>query len=212
MNIRSAEQAAFAAAVACATPAERAACLDAHCGSDAALRRRVEALLAAAGGGGFPGSPAGFASARRRNQRKTRRPHWPLQLLEKIGEGGCGVVYMAEAGNRSHRRVALKVIKPGMDTRSVVARFEAERQALAMMDHASIAQGLRRGHHAGRPAIFCYGTGPRRAVTTFCDEAGLPTGEQLPASPSCQAVQHHAPEGHYSPRGPEAFQYPRDGQ
>ncbi len=86
------------------------------------------------------------------------------KLLEKIGEGGCGVVYMAEQEEPVRRRVALKVIKLGMDTQEVIARFEAERQALAMMDHPNIAQGLRwRARPRHGPALLCDGTGAGRA-------------------------------------------------
>ena len=76
----------------------------------------------------------------------------PYKLLEQIGEGGMGVVFMAEQKQPIRRRVALKIIKPGMDTRQVIARFEAERQALAMMDHPNIARVLDAGTHRQRPA------------------------------------------------------------
>ena len=83
------------------------------------------------------------------------------KLLQEIGEGGFGVVYMAEQREPVRRKVALKIIKPGMDTRAVVARFEAERQALALMDHPNIAHVLRRGGDRLGPAVLRDGTGPR---------------------------------------------------
>ena len=86
----------------------------------------------------------------------------PYKLLEQIGEGGFGVVFLAEQERPVRRTVALKIIKPGMDTRQVIARFEAERQALAMMDHPNIAKVLRRGSHGERPALLRDGAGPGR--------------------------------------------------
>ena len=83
------------------------------------------------------------------------------KLLQQIGEGGCGVVYMAEQEEPVRRRVALKVIKLGMDTKQVIARFEAERQALALMDHPNIAKVLRRRRDRHRPALLRHGTGAR---------------------------------------------------
>ena len=83
------------------------------------------------------------------------------KLLQKIGEGGCGVVYMAEQEEPVRRRVALKVIKLGMDTKQVIARFEAERQALALMDHPNIAKVLDARRHRDGPALLCHGTGAR---------------------------------------------------
>ena len=87
----------------------------------------------------------------------------PYKLLEEIGEGGMGVVYMAQQQEPVRRKVALKIIKPGMDTREVIARFEAEEQALAMMDHPNIAQVLDAGSHRVGPTLLRDGTGPRRA-------------------------------------------------
>ena len=86
----------------------------------------------------------------------------PYKLLQQIGEGGMGVVYMAEQEEPVRRKVALKIIKPGMDTKQVIARFEAERQALAMMDHPNIAKVLDAGTTDTRPAVLRHGTGPRR--------------------------------------------------
>src|SRR5262245_54513672 len=134
----------FNAALECSSPAERAAYLDQACAGDEPLRRKVEALLLACGEADefFKTAPAACATlkvgetaivATITEQAGDRIG--PYKLREKIGEGGCGVVYVAEQEKPVRRRVALKVIKLGMDTRSVIARFEAERQALAMMDH-----------------------------------------------------------------------------
>ena len=142
----------FCEAVERPAPEERAAYLDSACGRDAELRARVEALLAAHDAAGeFLGRrnepPPAFAPT------LTERPLTeapgtvvgPYKLLEQIGEGGFGVVFMAEQTAPVKRKVALKVIKPGMDTRQVIARFEAERQALALMDHPNIARILDAG-------------------------------------------------------------------
>src|SRR5689334_980436 len=97
----------------------------------------------------------------------------PYQLLERIGEGGMGTVYMAEQTHPVRRRVALKVIKAGMDTRQVIARFEAERQALALMDHPNIARVLDAGAtDAGRP-YFVMELVQGLPITRYCDEARL---------------------------------------
>src|SRR5262249_47311815 len=125
-------------------PGERKAYLDRACGSDAALRAKIEELLRSdATARDFLADPKRSAPAaippvtEREGDRIGR-----YKLLENVGEGGCGTVYVAEQSEPVRRRVALKVIKLGMDTRQVVARFEAERQALAMMDHPNIAKVL----------------------------------------------------------------------
>src|SRR5438046_7084821 len=141
------EEALFTLAVE-KTAAERVAFLDRECSGDAELRQRVEALLGAhAKAGEFLNEPPAAVSAKtfvittgmipiteKAGDRIGR-----YKLLQQIGEGGCGVVYMAEQEEPVRRRVALKVIKLGMDTKSVIARFEAEQQALALMDHPNIA-------------------------------------------------------------------------
>ena len=197
MNSVSTEQEAFAAALACSTPAERAACLAACCGEDTALRRRVEALLkAATRAGDFLEAPlAGPLPADGISEQPGDRIG-RYKLLEKIGEGGCGVVYMAEQEEPVRRRVALKVIKPGMDTRAVVARFEAERQALAMMDHANIARVFDGGATpAGRP-YFVMELVRGVPLTVFCDEAQSSTAARLRLFVQvCQAVQHAHQKG-----------------
>src|SRR5881296_1147737 len=127
-----------------ASPAERAAFLDGACANDAALRAEVELLLKHHTAGSFLESPALDAGQTRCAESiVSEGPDTVIgnyKLLEKLGEGGFGVVYMAEQQQPVKRRVALKIIKVGLDTREVVARFEAERQALAMMDHPNIAK------------------------------------------------------------------------
>jgi serine/threonine protein kinase len=115
----------------------------------------------------------------------------PYKLLEQIGEGGFGVVFMAEQLHPVRRKVALKVIKPGMDTRQVIARFEAERQALALMDHPNIARVLDAGEtDTGRP-YFVMELVKGIPITQYCDEAQLPTRERLELFVGvCHAVQH----------------------
>jgi len=118
------------------------------------------------------------------------------KLLEKIGEGGFGVVYMAEQRELVLRKVALKIVKPGMDTREVIARFEAERQALALMDHPNIAQVLDAGAtEAGRP-YFVMELVRGIAITDYCDQKQLPTRKRLQLFIRvCQAVQHAHQKG-----------------
>ena len=147
-------------------PPERAAFVAAACGGEAALRQRVEELLRDQEEvGTFLETPAhagprstirlGTSDDAERTAALTEKPGDRIgryKLLQKIGEGGCGVVYMAEQEKPVRRRVALKIIKMGMDTKSVIARFEAERQALAMMEHANIAKVFDAGAtETGRP-------------------------------------------------------------
>ncbi len=150
---------------------QRAGYLDEACHGDAALRERVEALLKAhaeAGGEAFLTGPyQGLPQMKPAEGPGTRIG--PYKLLQQIGEGGMGVVWMAEQQEPVRRRVALKIIKPGMDSSQVIARFEAERQALAMMDHPNIAKVLdggvvgpvcRTGPDAEGPARQAVPTGP----------------------------------------------------
>src|SRR5436305_11543076 len=128
-----------------------------ECAGDAELRARVQGLLGAyeQAGSFLESPPAGLGMAATVDRAPDERPGTivgPYKLLEQIGEGGFGVVFMAEQTQPVRRTVALKVLKPGMDTRQVVARFEAERQALALMDHPHIAQILDAGTtDSGRP-------------------------------------------------------------
>ena len=134
------------------------------------------------------------------------------KLLQKIGEGGCGVVYMAEQEEPVRRRVALKVIKLGMDTKQVVARFEAERQALAMMDHPNIAKVLDAGAtETGRP-YFVMELVRGIKITDYCDEHKLSTRRSARAvHPGLPGRPARAPEGHHSPRH-QAFEHPGHAQ
>src|SRR5499425_89276 len=118
------------------------------------------------------------------------------KLLEKVGEGGFGVVYVAEQKEPVKRRVALKIIKLGMDTRQVVARFEAERQALALMDHPNIAKVLDAGAtEAGRP-YFVMELVRGIKLTDYCDQNKLPTDQRLELFIHvCQAIQHAHQKG-----------------
>ena len=163
-------------------PAERAAFLDEAVAGDTILRARVEALLkahdnpdsflkepAAEFGATIDLSPAEPPLAERPGTLIG-----PYKLLEQIGEGGMGVVYMADQHEPVRRRVALKIIKPGMDTRQVIARFEAERQALAMMDHPNIARVLDAGTtDTGRP-YFVMELVRGVPITEYCDQNNLP--------------------------------------
>ena len=120
----------------------------------------------------------------------------PYRLLEVLGEGGFGVVHLAEQTEPIRRRVALKIIKPGMDTRQVVSRFEAERQALAMMDHPNVARVLDAGTtQQGRP-YFVMEHVPGLPITDYCDRHTLGTQERLELIlPVCEAVQHAHQKG-----------------
>jgi serine/threonine protein kinase len=120
----------------------------------------------------------------------------PYKLLQKIGEGGMGAVFMAEQEKPVRRKVALKVIKPGMDTRQVIARFEAERQALALMDHPNIARVLDAGATGtGRP-FFVMELVRGVPITDYCDRNALTPRERLELFiPVCQAVQHAHQKG-----------------
>jgi WD40 repeat protein/tRNA A-37 threonylcarbamoyl transferase component Bud32 len=172
----------------------RRAFLDRACDGDAALRGRVDALLkahdAASGSTGFLGGERG-SEVRPTEQREEPILVGRYRLLQKIGEGGCGLVFMAEQSEPVRRRVALKLIKPGMDTRQVLARFEAERQALAMMDHPNIARVLDAGAtEAGRP-YFVMELVRGIPITEYCERNRLNLTQRLRLFMTvCQAVQH----------------------
>ena len=152
---------------------QRAPYLEKVCGADADLRRRIEDLLGASErAGGFmrqSAVPEPTVVFRLPPSEKPGDTIGRYKLLEQIGEGGCGVVYMAEQQEPVRRRVALKVIKLGMDTKSVIARFEAERQALAMMDHPNIAKVFDAGAtETGRPYfVMELVRGIRRSLLTI---------------------------------------------
>jgi serine/threonine protein kinase/WD40 repeat protein len=191
-------------------PVERAPYLDQTCAGEAALRQRVEELLRAGEDAeGFLQKPApgaqrpegaSAASTPRLNEgppgEKAGDRIGHYKLLQQIGEGGCGLVYMAEQEEPVRRRVALKVIKLGMDTKSVIARFEAERQALAMMDHANIAKVFEAGAtETGRP-YFVMELVKGIKITDYCDEHSLSTKERLELFIQvCHAVQHAHQKG-----------------
>jgi serine/threonine protein kinase len=142
------EESIFIEALEQADPAERAAYLDRACAGDEALRRRIERLLERhEQPDSLLDSPAAEAGATvdRPTAEGPGAVIGAYKLLQAIGEGGMGTVYMAEQTRPVKRLVALKVIKPGMDSRQVLARFEAERQALALMDHPNIAKVLDAG-------------------------------------------------------------------
>jgi eukaryotic-like serine/threonine-protein kinase len=193
------EEALFEAALKL-TDDERAAYLNQACADDADLQRRVEALIRAFGrAGGFLNEPASpERTAKRLSPPSEKAGDWigRYKLLEKIGEGGCGVVYVAEQQEPVRRRVALKVIKLGMDTRQVIARFEAERQALAMMDHPNIAKIHDAGAtETGRP-FFVMELVRGIKITEFCDESKLSTEERLNLFVQvCHAIQHAHQKG-----------------
>jgi WD40 repeat protein len=181
---------------------ERAAYLDKACAGDGELRRRVEGLLGAfERAGGFLIEPAVPLPPRTSplTLPPTEKPGDRIgryKLLEKIGEGGCGVVYVAEQEEPVRRRVALKIIKLGMDTKQVIARFEAERQALALMDHPNIAKVLDAGAtETGRP-YFVMELVRGIKITEFCDQSKLTTVERLHLFIQvCQAIQHAHQKG-----------------
>lgn len=198
-SLPSGEQEIFTAALQLPA-AERAPFLEHACGADAHLRQRVEALLAAHRevGDFLEDSPASPGESGPETSTGEKPGDWigRYKLLEQIGEGGCGVVYMAEQIEPIRRRVALKIIKPGMDTRSVIARFEAERQALALMDHPNIAKVFDAGATASGRPYFVMELVRGKKITTYCDEYALPTEERLKLFIQvCEAVQHAHQKG-----------------
>jgi len=178
----------------------RADYLDEACGDDECLRLKVEGLLAAyTKAGDFLQTPPFASHATVEEIPLTEGPGTIIgryKLLEKIGEGGMAVVYMAEQEQPIHRKVALKIIKLGMDTRQVIARFEAERQALALMDHPSIAKVLDAGAtETGRP-YFVMELVQGVSITEYCDRNSLSTKDRLALFIQvCNAVQHAHQKG-----------------
>jgi eukaryotic-like serine/threonine-protein kinase len=192
------EQSIFTDALELEDPAERAAFLDRGCGADPALRERVERLLERhQQADDFLDSPSPWAAAVDAPVSEgVGAVIGPHKLLEQIGEGGMGVVYMAEQEQPIRRIVALKILKAGMDSAQVIARFEAERQALALMDHPNIAKVLDAGTTgSGRP-YFVMELVKGIPITAFCDEHRLTLRERLELFvPVCQAVQHAHQKG-----------------
>jgi hypothetical protein len=188
----------FAAAIAIADPGERAALLDGECAGRPDVRQRIEQLLDAhfrshplldppdpeQTGAFVPSEQPGTVIAGR------------YKLLEQIGEGGMGTVWVAEQTQPVRRKVALKLIKAGMDSKSIIARFEAERQALAMMDHPNVAKILDGGlTQAGRP-LFVMEYVKGVPITEYCDATRLSVPERLQLfTQVCQAVQHAHQKG-----------------
>src|SRR5262245_46672317 len=162
----------------------RALFLEAACGTNGELRQRIDALLQAhdEAGGFLRDRPMASRPGETIDQPRGEGPGTvigPYKLLELIGEGGFGVVFMAEQTHPLRRKVALKVVKPGMDTHQVVARFEAERQALALMDHPNIAKVLEAGTtDLGRP-YFVMELVRGIPITQFCDDKRLTARERL---------------------------------
>lgn len=179
---------------------QRAAYLDSACENDHDLRRKVEELLNAHAQVGKFLEPLPQST-------QIYSPHGQVptkegvlignryKLLEKIGEGGMGEVWMADQTDPVKRRVAVKLIKPGMDSRNVLARFAAERQALAVMDHPNIAKVLDGGLHEGRP-FFVMELVRGTPITEFCDVRRLTPHQRLELMvPVCQAIQHAHQKG-----------------
>ncbi len=211
MNVPPSVADVFFAALEQRDPEQRKAILDRICGDDLELRRQAERLLAAhddagdflaeplrglpptlarfTGIGTSPGAPIGSADLSGTGIGRYR-------LLEQIGEGGMGVVYMAEQRDPIRRRVALKIIKPGLDTKQVIARFEAERQALALMDHPNIARVLDAGAtDLGRP-YFVMELVRGVPITEYCDQERLSIPQRLELFVLvCQAVHHAHQKG-----------------
>src|SRR5262245_19719070 len=193
------EEAIFLGALERTSPEARAVDLDLVCAGDPALRKSVEQLLKA---------------HEQRSDVLQRRPlavsptvqHpllecpgsviGPYKLMEQIGEGGMGLVFVAEQQQPVRRKVALKVIKPGMDTREVIARFEAERQALALMDHPNIARVLDAGTTASARPFFVMELVKGVPITQYCDDSRLTPWQRLELfSHVCHAVQHAHQKG-----------------
>jgi serine/threonine protein kinase/Flp pilus assembly protein TadD len=190
---------------------QRGTFLNEACAGDADLRRRVERLLLAHDRpDSLPEAPAVPGPTQDSSPREGGKPAsgsaplaegpgtvlGPYKLVEEIGEGGMGAVWLAQQHEPVKRLVALKVIKPGMDSRQVLARFEAERQALALMDHPNIAKVLDAGATpAGRP-YFVMELVKGVPITKYCDEHRLTPKERLELFvPVCQAIQHAHQKG-----------------
>jgi WD40 repeat protein/serine/threonine protein kinase len=205
-------------------PVDRAVYLDEACSDDAAMRQRVEALLrahddpAAFLSEAKPGSPLSPAARERSRSEGATVDSVPGQpetkdygdptarvgailagkykLIEEIGEGGMGTVYMAQQTEPVKRAVAVKVVKAGMDSKAVLTRFEAERQALAMMDHPNIAKVLDAGTTEGGRPFFVMELVKGTPITRYCDEHRLTPRQRLELFlPVCQAIQHAHQKG-----------------
>jgi serine/threonine protein kinase/Flp pilus assembly protein TadD len=190
----------FLAAVEKADVPQREAYLRDACVGDPALRRRVDDLLRQQErAGSFLESPAPALVDTVAEPGAGERPGTQVnryRLLEPLGEGGFGIVFRAEQQQPVRRLVALKVLKPGMDTRQIIGRFEAERQALALMDHPNIARVLHGGETASGRPYFVMELVPGVPITDYCDQQRLPLRERLELFVTvCQAVQHAHQKG-----------------
>jgi len=172
---------------------ERSAYLEKVCGADEKMSQRIGILLNAHAKSAefLEQGPAELAGHLVSPGEKPGDRIGHYKLLQQIGEGGCGVVFMAEQEEPVRRRVALKVVKPGMDTKNVIARFEAERQALALMDHPNIAKIFEAGAtESGRP-YFVMELIRGIKITDYCDQFSATTDERLEMFIQvCDAVQH----------------------
>ena len=184
-------------------PDEGSPCLDGACAGDESHRQRLEAQLAGRDRSETPTSQETKAAQPTLKGNLAVTPDESIgqtigryKVLQKIGEGGCGTVYMAEQEQPVRRRVALKVIKLGMDTKAVIARFEAERQALALMDHPNIAKVLEAGAtETGRP-YFVMELVRGIKFTEYCDQNHLGIRQRLELFIQiCQAIQHAHQKG-----------------
>jgi len=179
---------------------ERGAFLDQACAGDVDLRLGIEAWLKSNDrAGAFLEQPPEVVGEGRAKAAGGEKPgDWVdrYKLLQQIGEGGCGVVFVAEQEEPFHRRVALKLVKPGMNTKSVIARFEAERQALALMDHPNIAHVFDAGAtESGRP-YFVMELVEGVKITDYCDQYSLPNVARLELfGQVCDAIQHAHQKG-----------------
>jgi serine/threonine protein kinase len=202
------EEQVFSTAVEISDAAALAAFLDDACAGDAALRARVEESLAARAeaeafftrsGHALTATKEGLGLEGAASRWEAEAPGasiGPYKLLQRLGEGGCGVVYLAEQERPVRRRVALKIIKLGMDTRSVLARFAAEQQALALMDHPHIARVLDAGVTEGGRPYFVMELVQGVKLTAYCDENRLDLPQRLRLFVQvCQAIQHAHQKG-----------------
>jgi serine/threonine protein kinase len=181
-------------------PADRAAYLDAACGPDAELRAQVEALLRShEEAGSLLEQPLFRAGPTVDEPPAAEQPGvavGPYKLVQQLGEGGMGTVWMAQQTETVKRLVAVKLIKAGMDSKQVLARFEAERQALALMDHPNIAHVFDGGATAAGRPYFVMELVRGVPITDFCDQNRLSVRERLELFVSvCQAVQHAHQKG-----------------
>jgi tRNA A-37 threonylcarbamoyl transferase component Bud32 len=182
-------------------PGERPAFLARACGDDAALRRRIEGLLRATErAGAFLDSPSTLGpeivAGRQDTTDLSGARIGPYRLIEKIGEGGAGVVYEAEQEEPVRRRVALKLLKPGMDTAAAIARFAAERQAIALMEHPNIARVFDAGATEQGRLYFAMELVRGVRITDYCEQSRLPVAARLDLFIAvCHAVQHAHQKG-----------------